>query len=36
MSSLSDTYAAQFHACSIKTEHAAEVQNITEALQTLP
>lgn len=36
MSSLSDTYAAQFHDCSIKTEHAAEVQNITEALQTLP
>jgi lysozyme family protein len=33
MSSLSDTYAAQFHACSIKTEHAAEVQAEAERIR---
>ncbi len=33
MSALSDTYADQFHACAVKTEHAAEVQSEAERLR---
>jgi len=33
MSALADTYADQFHACSIKTEHAAEVQAEAERIR---